>query len=1252
MGKGRLTNYRKNAERVQEGLSSAPERNRFVSGPKERSDKAREKDFILPPARVRAPYMGADKAGRGKNLPLRPTEDIEDLFTNVLVQYAPAGTTPADVCLWAKIAFSARWHGHQIVNTPNRNGLYLPCETPVFVKAFRERYVPPPRGVWDAAKREAYQNAVREFTLTKTGNIIKGKFWGGNSTIRRFGEKYDEVYNSTGSFFPNPNKDKPQKIFQVKSKLNGVNGEATNKDDVEAVPISCYQCTHPWCVGVVMERFRSTFLIPMRFSYVIPHLGNQLLIGGFAPMSTTHVVIELDPECDGEVCDDCFCLRCIKRSLHTLHTVASEINGANGEFTGTDDLDRQNAARRLNQQARNHRHQKPVPNGRADPDDMTVRVPGVPRPPPSPNLVSAPAIVVPPSPPAIISYYIESMGSVYVDGVLRPPGDLLVVEGDVLVPNVVSVSDGVLRTQFGKGAPAVSAPILAEVDIPAYTTYTESFPSASYLVFYPLLRLLQKQLAGKQSLNTPYACSSLAQKMFPRIPVTETSETIKYFLHLNEYTNSQVLRGNNLIRRMLGAPVDPVVLMANQVMELQHVRGELPIAPREFVRAPAAQCEAPFDFLLRTDFLVQSSKGTSWDGLERETPTVVDNGYFHFNTPEARARWYRTQFFTFNGLDQPPFVHYDNTGHNAACGLKRLVGARADQQALQAAQQNLIPVLLDVLAEGCSCQLPDTIGNLKAMLKVLSTSPDGVTSRYNRVLAPTAQLADPIAAVLVLPVACQAYGVPLFDCAQREVARLHSKMIQSTCRSTMQRILDHTLDTGAIVKDYIYDTPFKALNEYFSPDQQRHMNAEIPHNRREMRRQYVRGVLTHLDEDIMVRRLDACVKNETAKYGKASRLYVAYGAGAMYANDLPDYLKKCISGWYDLGTINGLTGSVCLVATSKRSELSALFAKTFAALSLPNSYLAIAWSDDMDELANLGGQIYGANSDVESNDSSNGAYPFAVYGTCVANFNVLRAGGILRQCMEPVSLRNPSNNDEHVKICFVGPIQGSGTTATSGLNNINSAGTCVATFVYLAHSPWDRQGFQHAIAAGAAACGHTKSVEWCERDGVFSTPRVQFLKHSPLMCYRGAESRTIMVQNLGCILRNFGKVDGDLTAAMVGVTPLQFSTGMSDDERADRFFSAVIEGHKNSPTCPILKALRSRFCYKSATELPKKFRSIEDDDDLSDWTVATEELLERYGMEESELAELVDLISRTRVGYAYTCRALSKIYSVDYGVPL
>lgn len=1236
----------KEGKRLKEDNYDPRERLRPIKG-------AREKDEPLVKVKNSAPYSSKRKVpGCGPSLLKRPARAVEGFYQEHHDELAGWGVQSLfDLTLFIKVRYSPAYH----VPRMERGSMDLPCVERKLLRDVKRYYVTPPPLPWQENVRLGYTRQVRDYIRTGEHQLVAGCVPLDVARQRR---------NEADGQLPNFDSLRITRVrdtAQRKSSLNGANGEATNKDDVDC---GSQSCEHPWCNGVVVSsRHR------LGSWYVVPHLGNGFLIRSYEARNITHVAIPLDEDPCDELSDDCFCVSCIVLALHNLHTVASQINGVNGEATNTDDLDRANAARRVRMEARNHQHQRPVPNGRADPNDQAQRPVGAPRNPaggrggggpPQGGLgqgeVAQPApaharVVGEPVIPVIV-HYVESMGSILVDGVLSPPRDMATIAGGTLVANVVGSSDGIVRTQDTKGTFHVAAAILAEVTIPAYTTYADSFPAETYVVFYPLLRVLQKQLAGKQSPNTPFACSSLAQKLYPRIPQTEIKETIQYFLHLNEYANAQNLRGNNLVRRMIGTPVAPDTLMANQVMELHLVRGELPVNPREFIRAPAGRCEAPFDWPLRTDFIVLQAQGTTWDGLNKQNPSLLRNGYFHFNTEEDRPKWYRSEFFSFNGLDQVPFVQYDKTGHNAACALKRLVGARADQQALQAAQQTLIPALFSALNEACTLQQGDAASNLRVVLRALATTPDGVTARYERQLQPLDTLIDPVEDLLQLPLACQCLPRFVFDLAQQKITRLHAQMIYSTCRSTMQRILDGVYDSRDAVKEYLYDIPFKAMGEFFSTDQQRLANAEVLHAKRDLRRAYVKGVLTHLDEDLMVRRLDAQLKNETAKFRKASRFFVSYDAGAMYANDLPDYLKKCISGWHDLGEENGLRGVLCLVTSTKSSEITSLFARAFVKCSLPNTYLAIAMSDDMNEFANLGGVIYGANTDVESNDSSNGAYPFSVYGTCVANFNLDRGVGIVKQCMEPVVVRNPSNPAEVLKINMVGPLQGSGTLATTGLNNINSMGTCVGTFTYLAYSSRDKEGFEKAIAAGAASCGHTKTVQWCESNNSFSTPKVQFLKHSPLRCWKDGECATLMVQNLGCLLRNLGKVDGDLTAAQLGITPLQFSTGMSDDERADRFFSAVVSGYKNNPTCPVLKALRSRFCYQSATHLPAKYRNVEDDKDMSGWIVDSTDLCERYDLDESELAELVDLIERTRVGYTYTCRALSKIYAVDYGMPL
>lgn len=1008
--------------------------------------------------------------------------------------------------------------------------------------------------------------------------------------------------------------------FRAPDSLNGSHGEATNTDDLAPVFYeSLVAAVWLFLLAVLMQR------LPERHRTWIIRVWNR----------EDHLEAEVHQGDDQRE----------PQWFNNRRRSPSQINGANGEATGSDDLDRPaNAGRRLNQLrrrvARNHQHQRPVPNGRADSDDDEERAPGVPRPQRQQPVVEE---AVEDNPRELI--YILSLGQIFVNGVLTLPGNLPTVDGGQLVANVVQSGDGHLIVQVGKGQPHVAADILSRQHIPSYTTFDASFPSRDYMVFDPLLRQLQKQLAGKQSPNTPMACSAIGQKLYPRLSVEMQHATIQYFIHLNEYSNAAVLRGNNLIRRMLGAPASPETLMCNQLMELSLVQGENPVTPREFNRIPAETCDMVVDYPLRTDFVVVRAMGTTWDALRNESPTLEDNGYFWFDTGALAPKWNRTHFFSFRGHDQARFVQYDNNGHNASCGLKRLVGARDDQAALQAAQQSLIPRLADVLGEGC-CAQTQVQKNFFSLLRTMHTTEFGVTSRHGCEIPNHLMLGR-------IPVACQPMGPDLFDLAQDRIARLHAVMIRRTCRSTMQSVVDEmsnsVRETVSAVSTYLYDNTFKGLYEFFSPDQQRHLNAAIPHDKQQLRQQYVNGVLTHLDDDIMVRRLDAQVKNETAKFGKASRLYVSYGAGCMFANDLPDFLKSCIKGWYDLGIEEGMQGYLCVVTKTKTIELTEAFETLFRLRSAPNTYLALEMSDDMHEMANCGGTIYAANTDVVSNDSANGAYVFGVYGTCLANFNPRRAAGIVEQCMQPVTLRNPTNRDEVVTVAFAGPLQGSGTVATGGLNGVNSAGTCVGTFVYLAHSDRTEEAFKASIAAGAAACGHTKTVEMCDSLGFYCPEKTQFLKRSPLPCEREGVERMFMVQNLGCVLRNFGLVDGDLTAAMVGVTPMVFATGMSPDEKADRFFSSVVAGYKNNPTCPVLKALRTRFSL-TATDLPVSYKNVEDDADLSSWTVSTAALLARYDMHSHELDELVDLISRTRVGYSYTCTALSKIYAVDYGM--
>lgn len=1006
----------------------------------------------------------------------------------------------------------------------------------------------------------------------------------------------------------------------VASSLNGAHGEWTNADDLsysEIIMVFIGTCF----LGVV--------------TYVVASLPER------------HRAYEGDMHVEADVVR--FHFEQVRDSVSGNHVAASQLNGNNGSHTGSDDVEGSGvevppkrvkaaleaARRRAKREAKNHQHQKPLNGARAEADAP----PAQPEPPPievkeQPEEAVAAELV---PEPVEETWYVSDMGVILIDGIIRAPLGESIIPSGATVNNVVRSSTGKYVTYEGKGESFVAEPILVHANLPEFANGTDAFRSSEYVVFIPLLKTLRRKLAGKQSPNTPAAASSLAQKDWPLINDVYITSTIAFFVRHNEYILSITIKGNADSRRLLGCPaiVDP--MMENQVYELSLLNGESAVVPGVASRVNATDCNAPRNYPLRTDFIVTRSDGTSWDGAIGESPTVERDGYFSFHTEHgAGPRWYRTEFFKFRPTNGAQFVQYDATGINAAAGLKRMVGAREDQYALQAAQQRLVGSMTSALTQGCATDWD--VSNWYKILRVMCTDDEGYTSRHGLELEPTEPHPE------ALPAVCQSYGEYAFYETQAAINRFHVSMIQSSTRSTLQHIADATLSTAK----WAYEHTFGNLLEFMAPEFQRVSNAAIPHRSQRLRQEYVNGVLTHVDGDIMVRKLDAKVKNETAKADKHSRLYVSYGAGCMFENALPDYVKRCIKGWHVLPTTNGITGAICIVGSSKTSELEAIFEAAFRATGAADNYLAIAYSDDMCEMANLGGEVITADTDVESNDSSNGVYPFAVLGMCMASYNVTRACGILKQLMMPITIRNPSNSAESLEINMVGPFEGSGTVATTGVNSINSAGTCVGTFMYLGMGPRTVEGFCNAIKAGAAACGHTKSIKLCG-SSANERPRMQFLKRSPLICTHPSGMQTTkMVTNLGCILRNFGAVDGDLTAKHLGVSNLQFST-MTDNERAHRYFSSVVRGLKHSPSCPIIRALRTRFNHRDAQDIDT-FKILEDDEDWSEWTIDTADLCTRYECSDEELNELADLIGRCRVGYSYSCIALDKIFSVDYGL--
>jgi len=533
------------------------------------------------------------------------------------------------------------------------------------------------------------------------------------------------------------------------------------------------------------------------------------------------------------------------------------------------------------------------------------------------------------------------------------------------------------------------------------------------------------------------------------------------------------------------------------------------------------------------------------------------------------------------------------------------------------------------------------------------------------------------------------------DCFDFIVRQAH-RVLEQVRRTTIEAAVDK-LKTSA---HWLYYKGFDAYLSLLEPLLGRLVHADIAHIKRKLRQAYVKGVLCHDDEDIMVRRLNAAVKRELAKFGKPSRLYVTYDRGCMYANELPEYVKMCLDGHHHV-TLGDLNFDIYVMAKPRTGILDDLFTQMYQTLGLHNHVFICIYSDDQIYGGNIDGQWFLCNVDVASNDSSQDQPAFQFVGLAMACFSPQRAIGLLRQCRLPIRVSNPHDKSNYFDIVFNGPFEGSGSVLTTILNHSGSLLAAFA-FCYLMYAMHELYSvsqdlIEQCIKRGFAFVGHSVTIDRCEVGGELLFERLQFLKHSPvkLVTPSGVFLRWGAMQNLACVFRSLGTTWDSLTASKLGVTQAVFDT-MSDEQRLTAMCWQVTQGLCHQPNNCVKEALYNRFTPtklntsgswwdwvmsgptnllarlwmpvggnngtsgsigKVATSGEGSNASIIFADApphaFSDREVVDmHSICSRYDMEVCELDELVELIHRVVSGSIVACRALSKMYHVDYGVPL
>lgn len=876
-----------------------------------------------------------------------------------------------------------------------------------------------------------------------------------------------------------------------------------------------------------------------------------------------------------------------------LFSICSQINGNNGEWTGTDDLAAQmvDALDELNRQLarpgvrhedRNRRNAGRRVNGgahRAQQDPAAVRAENVP-----------PLPAPPPAPPEIFShvgfyrfegenYYFSQDGSLSLErlhNVIQPGYRV-----DVMEQGCGWVWTG------GRGKPKVLREPSRLYSVPSFVTTA----------------LLQYEAFDQQLVV------NVVETVRVKVRLTDLSPSC-----LRSLTNCILAACPNMTGRMLDAHVEYFVrtFKYNEYKHASYAIGLYDITTAnpydvldEFEDADVddnVEVGAPFRVLAQDcplertweevdDVVIRGAEEVeSLVNINGEMRNVVHHGFRR--RERRRSKWYKTVMFRIKGPGRF-FVQYDNSDHNANLALKRML-AKTDHHEQRCANQNNYGDALARMYYDAHTFMPD-MGIVQA-----------------------ANLRRP-----------DHFPLPELDPHRCLVAKtIVNDIMGRVCYPTIE---DFVRNVEA-AKSWTYLQIYSTMADTLFPLWSRNAVAQIPHVKRALRKRFaeLEGDNYFSLKDHMAR-LSAAVKNEFAKPGKVPRLYVAYGAGSMYANELPEFVKVCLStkfSYYNKGEVF----DVYIFSKPKMTEIESVFNSMILSLSPGHHIIAIYSDDSVYAGCFLDGSSYAYNVDISSCDSSCGNAIFFLSGIAMARFDNERAIGLLRQCSEPIKIPSSFNNDLII-LQFRRLFEGSGTVLTTINNHMASWSIALSYIMGIGRLSIE----EAALEVGFIV---TKSPNYSREPC-----KLQFLKLSPMLASHG---KYVMVRNYGCILRSLGSVDQDLTPKQLGLSPSEFrKTNWA--QRMELFVSSVVASYVHEPGSCLMNALRERFTTPSSTlwmqeESGKEF--IHDDRTPSD--ILDEHICARYDVSYQELEELCNQIRNLKLGDIVVSPAAARFYSVDY----
>jgi hypothetical protein len=807
------------------------------------------------------------------------------------------------------------------------------------------------------------------------------------------------------------------------------------------------------------------------------------------------------------------------------------------------------------------------------------------------------------------------------------PGDITFVDGDGTTIMAHEFGDGwfVLHHDEAKNnKPFVKEPATREYYIGAYRARDASgvmvhYEARQYVIYAPFMNKAEFFLATSEpdeALRKAVGAMRMKMSVDPAGDPIMASTSVA-FIHRCHFMNA-VSEDNETAQRCRGSgAIGAYEDGRTAVISVLGVDQDFMIS-RKVLDKP---CDMLNDWDIRGDIQVVEAQGVFGDdgGLIYRGQLTQHPRFLY--GPRRRTGRFSTHYFELNGPNISGFVQYDNSDASMECGLKRLLGARVGELDLRenslrlgnAITQELAGRRLTCVSIGARCRdIPDLMWEAD-VLRVGSKLT--ANRRYGPAYEPQASL-------------------------HSFVANCIGELVSHCDRTRLQKFIDGLLSCGR----WAYLTLFLGFLTVFRAFMAREACAQIPHVQMKRRQRFVNRHIFATDE-LMVGRnsvIKVNTKRETAKAGKAPRLTVDYDAGSMYANELPEYVKVCIDG-EEVFQIGDYTLVVYIVAKPKSDSLEKAFARLDQYWHSSRVIYGVVYSDDMC-VSGLG-EAY--NVDISSCDSGQDVPAFmSAYGS-MRRFHAKHAEGLLDQCMLPMEIRgeDPLNR---LKIKFDGPFLGSGTVLTTVLNHYASVMILCAALYKVSEGATLQEG----VVQGAQEVGHLVTVEVVEVIDDF-----QFLKRSVKKvrvldgCLGRVSYKYVVYTDRACMLRNLGKIWETIQPRHLGIGKPEFDV-LTIQERSDRFFSGVIKGWVNEPSCPIIDALRARFSSEVVSGFEVYHDSINhvlrESTDYSGHDVS-EGVLTRYRLTQCELDELVTKIRNLRLGHVVVAEALSKIYQKDYG---